>query len=261
MMHVRSASLWLFVLLPCVFASARTGLSADSQPVAQQHQVAIVPAEMDEDRPEPDLQLARPATTAEEPQEAGLAEVSGPALSPTISRRSPISVANIPSPAKALPADVANPKETIYADTVRPDAASRTQQMPRATRRVDDSWREPETLIEMLRPLAANGPASKWATQVIRQVNALGPALSRGPHDATAILKRLAELNRQADKLADAIPERTLARKLGQANYALSRRMDIWQEVVRLGPSAPTEHPSLTSTRTSWPCASPKSTR
>ena len=73
----------------------------------------------------------------------------------------------------------------------------------RAERRADDSWREPEMLLESLSALAGSGPAGTWAADVVRQIRALGPAVAGGSDESTSILERLADLNRQAPQLAD----------------------------------------------------------
>ena len=105
----------------------------------------------------------------------------------------------------------------------------------RAERRADDSWREPETLLESLKGLASYGPASAWSAEVVRQIRALGPAVAGGWDESSGILQRLANLNRQAPQLAEKISDKSLARKLRTTNFALGRRIAVWQEVVRLG--------------------------
>ena len=88
-----------------------------------------------------------------------------------------------------------------------------------------------------LNGLAASKPTNGWAAAVLRQIRALGAAVADGSYEANGILQRLAELNRQAPELAEKIAdrERELARQLVRTNFALSRRLDMWQELVRLG--------------------------
>ena len=158
-------------------------------------------------------------------------------------RRLPVVVANIPAPIQAAPHGDIQPS----AENFQPD---QNQQLPlqlpspprisesdrqRAERRADDSWREPETLLKSLNDLPATGPTSRWKAEVVRQIRVLGPAVAGGSDESTAILERLVELNRQAPELAAKISDETLARKLCKTNFALGRRIDVWQAVVRLG--------------------------
>ena len=96
-------------------------------------------------------------------------------------------------------------------------------------------------MLESLSGLAAAGPTSKWATEVVRQIRALGLAVTGGSDESAAILERLAELDCQAPQLAAKIADKTLARKLKKVGYALGRRIDVWQEVVRLGVPQPVD--------------------
>ena len=96
-------------------------------------------------------------------------------------------------------------------------------------------------MLESLSGLAAAGPTSKWATDVVRQIRALGLAVTGGSDESVTILERLAELDCQAPQLAAKITDRTLARKLKKVGYALGRRIDVWQEVVRLGVPQPVD--------------------
>ncbi len=280
MVHVRWGSpRLLLVLFACAVALVRGGLSGDPQAVAERashvseaDELAAAPSAAGESSIFDDISIATvldvpadqpsvgqaaaadvraasygpeltpPVDAMVEKQEAGFAEVSVPPASPAPARRQPIAVANIPSPMRALPADVAEARETIYSDAGRAVALSKTNRRP-ATRRVDDSWREPETLIGLLRPLAAAGSASKWASEVLQQIGALGTALAHGPDDATAILRRLGRLNQQGERLAAGLSDRAMARKIRQANYAFGRRLDVWHDVARLGPLKPTETP------------------
>ena len=65
--------------------------------------------------------------------------------------------------------------------------------------------------------------------------------MTGGSDESAAILERLAELDCQAPQLAAKIADKTLARKLKKVGYALGRRIDVWQEVVRLGVPQPVD--------------------
>ncbi len=92
-------------------------------------------------------------------------------------------------------------------------------------------------LLDGLKELAAAKPTSQWATEVARQVHALGLAMAGGTAETVAVLKRLDDLERQVPQVAAKIPEKALAHKLKQMGFALGRRLDLWQQVMRLGGS------------------------
>ena len=150
----------------------------------------------------------------------------------------PIAVANVPSAIQAVPREHGKPqKEITYPSTEESEASAASSsplQKPTA-QRIDDGWREPETLLEGLRGLTVMGPTSKWATEVIRWIKKLGPTMAGGSDESVAILETLAKLDCQVPELAKTIQDRTLARRLRKVGYALGRRLDVWQEVVRLG--------------------------
>ncbi len=105
------------------------------------------------------------------------------------------------------------------------------------TQKVDDSWLEPETLIETLNELASIGPTSRWAAETVQQIKAFGAAANSHSPDAPKLLARLLELERQASQLAASLPDRNLARRLRKAGYALARRVDVWEQVLQISTS------------------------
>ncbi len=180
------------------------------------------------------------AQDAQTPQQQNWAggELGPPLTPPETIQRLPAVVANMPVPIHAAPRADGQPSAADFRpNPSQPQLPIRISESERerAERRADDSWREPETLLESLNGLAASGPASTWAAEVVRQIRALGPAVAGGSDESTVILERLADLNRQAPQLADRISDKLLARKLRKTNFALGRRIDVWQEVVRLG--------------------------
>lgn len=140
-------------------------------------------------------------------------------------RRFPELVASLPTPSKLKPSKSDEP-----AASPEPRPIVREKQ-PKA----DEAWHEPETLIRSLKQLSERGPAARWAVEVLQQIRTLGPAVAGGSDEAPAILDRLAALNDQAMQSAAALSDRAFAGKWRKVNYALGRRIDIWQKVVRLG--------------------------
>lgn len=162
-----------------------------------------------------------------------------PASSPP-QPRLPVSVANIPSPVRATPHEDVQPPKNSPAPNQSPTVPKPPvvpHQHPART--ADDTWRDPETLLEGLGSLAAAGPTKKWASDVTGEIRALKLAVTSGSDESVAILERLAELDCQASPLAAKIADKTLARKLKKIGYALGRRIDVWQEIVRLGVPQP----------------------
>jgi hypothetical protein len=183
----------------------------------------------------------RPQVAETPSQQQGVAVGNAPTGTPPQAvLRLPTVVANMPAPIREAPGG-GRPTSGAQSQPTRDQPAipiriSESEQ-ERADRRVKDSWQEPETLLLALNGLAASKPTNGWAAAVLRQIRALGAAVADGSYEANGILQRLAELNRQAPELAEKIAdrERELARQLVRTNFALSRRLDMWQELVRLG--------------------------
>jgi hypothetical protein len=170
------------------------------------------------------------------------AKTAEPSILPELIRRLPEVVANLPAAINPVPRDSVQPaSEKPFPATDPLGEVSKTPS-ERAKRDADDSWREPETLLESLNSLATAGATSKWATEVIRQIRALGPAVASGSNESVAILDRLTELNRQVPQLATRISDRALARRFRKTSYALSRRIDVWKGVVLLGVPRPVDN-------------------
>jgi hypothetical protein len=98
-----------------------------------------------------------------------------------------------------------------------------------------DLWYEPETLIGQLNVLRGNTWSSRWATEVLQQIRALGPAMASGVERATPVLDRLAALQREAPGLAAKVSDPTTARSWREIGYALGRRLELWRQVARIG--------------------------
>ncbi len=160
------------------------------------------------------------------------------ALLPRWVRRLPAVVASLRVPSAAeLAGNGQSPGEIRYPNTSTTSASLPAQKKkPRtAERKPDDSWPEPTSLIEQLQLLSDDGPQRRWAEEVLRHIRALGPAVDGGSDEAAAIVGRLADLERRAHELAANISDEPLARNLRRAGYALGRRIDIWEQVVRSG--------------------------
>ena len=179
-----------------------------------------VPAEKQASIPEPESKPSEPAAPI---------------------NRLPAVVANLPSAARGVLNDDVRPEgETFYPDTDQPHALSKMapprKESEESKPRSDEfSWQEPEALLESLKSLASSAPTKKWATETIRQLRTLGPAVTGGSDDSIAILERLSLLDRQAMQMAKTLSDRKLAQKLSRTGFALGRRIDVWQEIVRLG--------------------------
>ena len=200
------------------------------------------PGEATVERPVAPAVVRRPAAqaAAAPPEHPAGGPTSKLSLLPEWLRHLPEIVASIPeaildpSPAtkptaKATPTPQPKPAPAT-APAAMPEPATKPQP---TTEKVDDSWREPEALIENLNELTG-GPAGKWAVAVLRQVAALKPAVAAGSDEATAILDRLDQLSQQTLPLTVKLSDRAFARKWRETGYALARRVNIWRQVVRL---------------------------
>ncbi len=160
------------------------------------------------------------------------------ALLPRWVRRLPAVVASLRVPSAAeLSGNGQSPGEIRYPNTSTTSASLPAQKKKPQTaeRKADDSWPEPTALIEQLQLLSDDGPQRRWAEEVLRHIRALGPAVDGGSDEAAAIVGRLADLERRAHELAANISREPLARNLRRAGYALQRRIDVWEHVVRPG--------------------------
>ena len=96
-------------------------------------------------------------------------------------------------------------------------------------------WAEPEALLERLDELAAERATGEWATGAAGLVRKLGPAVWQGSEEAISIVRQLQQLASQATPLSATVGDKPLARKLCRAGHALSRRLDVWEQIVQLG--------------------------
>jgi hypothetical protein len=176
------------------------------------------------------------ADTAADPQKA--------ASLPDWLRRLPELVASLPTISDPDP-ELATEATTTPAAAVpepkpepaaKPQSASDPAAEPKSATepKVDDSWCEPETLIASLYELA-NSPAAKWGASVLRQIRALKPAIAADPDEAVLVLDRLDKLSQQTFALSAKHADRAFAHKWLEVGYALTRRVDIWRQVARLG--------------------------
>ena len=109
------------------------------------------------------------------------------------------------------------------------------QSPPAERNNVDDAWRSPETLLESLNALAAAGPTKKWATGSGAPDSGVGSCRDswlgrvRG-HSGTA-----GRVGLPSAPIGGEDYRQVAGPKAEEAGFALGRRIDVWQEVVRLG--------------------------
>jgi len=187
----------------------------------------VAPAEKQERIPEPENKPAEP----KEP----VKELTDPI------KRLPAIVANLPSTVRNILQDDVRPAgETFYPDTNQPHPLSKItpprKESEETKRHPEEAlWQVPESLLENLKGLTSSSTTKKWANETIHQVRVLGPAVAGGSDESIAILERLTILDRQAMQMAKTLSDRKLAQKLSRTAFALGRRIDIWQEIARLG--------------------------
>lgn len=180
--------------------------------------------------------------TSQRPEPAGEAIAESPAM-PEWMHRLPDVMASVPKSLRPTEGDD-NPLSDLSYPHTEDDSYSPTQSAPkpgRTTRRADDSWYQPETLIASLHELVSAAPSRQWASEVLHELQALQLAVVGKNGESTKHLERLVELERQTPHLASTFSDKMLAKKLRRAGYALERRMDIWREVAQLGVSSSAE--------------------
>ncbi len=97
------------------------------------------------------------------------------------------------------------------------------------------AWPEPVALFRRLDELAAERATGQWALEAKRLVQKLGPALTEGSDQATSIIRQLQGSVSEATRVAAGVGDKLLARKLARAGHALTRRLVVWEQIVRAG--------------------------
>ncbi len=163
--------------------------------------------------------------------EGGTTVVALPPLVAT--RRSPphtsASHTTASSPAAAYPDTRLLPVELTAVEAKASDDASAAEH----------DWPEPEALLERLDELAAVEATAAWATETARLVREVGPVVVGGSDQATVILGQLRQQAAEGTALAVDLDDKALSRRLCRAGYALGRRLDVWEELARLGQWGP----------------------
>lgn len=164
-------------------------------------------------------QLGQPGVLTEIPSASSVAQPSIEYLPPLDAgaKRGPI-----------VPKVDATPAEPALPRTAAADSSNTVRK-----------WPEPKALYDYLNELGSDGPAGKWATEVARRVRELGAAYAARSADTPDILRQLGALSEQVESLATRINDATLARKLRQAGHALSRRLAVWELVVKIAQRLP----------------------
>lgn len=101
------------------------------------------------------------------------------------------------------------------------------------------AWSDPEILLERLDGLSSEPTTAEWATETAASVRNLGAAVCEGSGDPDSILGRLEELAAEVPALASGLRAGAAATELRRAGHALSRRVDIWRQIIRVAPPAP----------------------
>ena len=232
--------------------------------------VAIYPAPADEiaelepTEPQPAAVAGRVATeVAEKPPAKPIGEgLIGPQLTvrgasdkpaapvPTESvppKNEPIKTAMLTKLVRRLPAAVANLRKSHkrvpnpdgkYTDTAaKParDSDTKTEPTPTPPAEQKQSWPKPIALMAQLQALSGDGPVAQWSDDVTHHIEALGPAIVGDSDEAQAIIRRLNNLATSGHSMAGSVSDRSLARNLRRAAYALQRRIDVWVKITQLG--------------------------
>lgn len=93
-------------------------------------------------------------------------------------------------------------------------------------------WPQPRLLLEGLEALGGMPPAAAWAAEVAPLVRRVAESMAESPPDLERILAQLESLQRQGERAALALDDRTVGRQWARTAYALRRRLDIWREIL-----------------------------
>lgn len=100
----------------------------------------------------------------------------------------------------------------------------------------ESAWPRPRLLLEGLEALRGMPPAADWAAEVEPLVCRAVEAMAAPRADVETILARLESLQRQGERAALTLDDRSVGRQWARTAYALRRRLDIWRAVLALRP-------------------------
>jgi len=186
----------------------------------------VVDPAVDPPGPSAEVHQLAPPPVLQQPQAA---DEEPPLMANTPSRGDPLLRREVP-PRREAPSGAGGPS----LEPLVPRA-----QVPGPVAKTPRTWQEPKALLDYLKQVGTAGAAGKWAAETEQLVRQLGPAITQQSGGATTIVRRLRELSDQAVPLAARLDDPGLARKLRQAGYALSRRLTVWDYVVKPGAKAP----------------------
>jgi hypothetical protein len=104
------------------------------------------------------------------------------------------------------------------------------------------AWHEPTELTRALEELYSQSVTRGWARDTSRAVQELSSAMVADAAQVEAILLRLERLAAGARELANRIDDRAASRHLRQTGYALTRRIDIWRQIVEVDDAKTSPH-------------------
>ena len=93
--------------------------------------------------------------------------------------------------------------------------------------------RLPKALLEQLETIAANPAAGAWGRAIAQRIHELVQQSAGGGATNARLLGELHRLAEQGTALAQQSPDPALAANIRRAQYALAKRLDIWERVYR----------------------------
>lgn len=140
-------------------------------------------------------------------------------------------------PASPTPVRVSESSERIAMRPTRgdrpkmrlPGRRSKAEQGEPQTALDEPIWATPAALMKQLEQLAKAPDAEHWAKTTADYVQQLLKTPSSQSVDMRAALGSLHKLTRQADELAQEIEDHEVRSQLLRANYALVRRLSVWE--------------------------------
>ncbi len=136
-------------------------------------------------------------------------------------------------PQESSPSDIVVEKPVEPATQTQPDAVVVQQPLEELSAEVEPVWPLPQSLITQIEPLLEKPNCRNWAQAVMDEVQQLHATTALTSPEAERSLHRLRELAAGVTGLLQQAADIAERAELLRAQYALVRRLDIWQQVQR----------------------------
>ncbi len=171
-----------------------------------------------------------PSAGVEKPSDA-----TQPAGEPSAPESAPAPEVTPPKPADAEPIRLPPAPPEITPDgagSVEPPPVSPPLPPSPPAPPLGAAWPAAENLMQRLDALAAHEVCRDWIAEVKAKLDALNCLLPEDTNRAAEIFKELRQLIAAGESLAPRLPNYAAAAQLHSTQYALVRRLDVWDQVL-----------------------------